>query len=135
MGDPKIKPLDQKLYDSIVKKIKLRVDRWPSAYASGRVVKEYKDEMKKKGLSPYIDEKPKDGLTRWFKEDWVDISTGKPCGSVKSNEYYPICRPSKQISIKTPVTIKELTSDDKKTLIKRKQILKEKTSNIRLSKK
>ena len=24
--------------------------------------------------------KPKGGLTKWFKEEWVDIKTGKPCG-------------------------------------------------------
>ena len=24
--------------------------------------------------------KPKGGLTKWFKEEWVDVKTGKPCG-------------------------------------------------------
>ena len=27
--------------------------------------------------------KSKDGLTKWFKEEWVDIKTGKPCGRKK----------------------------------------------------
>ena len=36
------------------------------------------------------------GLKKWFKEDWVDISTGKPCGrkSAKgSKRKYPKCVP------------------------------------------
>ena len=24
--------------------------------------------------------KPRGGLTKWFKEDWRDVATGKPCG-------------------------------------------------------
>ena len=24
--------------------------------------------------------KPKGGLTKWFKEDWRDVKTGKKCG-------------------------------------------------------
>ena len=40
--------------------------------------------------------KPKGGLTKWFKEDWVDVKTGKPCGrksATKSKRPYPSCRP------------------------------------------
>ena len=40
--------------------------------------------------------KPKGGLTKWFKEDWVDIKTGKKCGRKKakgSKRPYPACRP------------------------------------------
>jgi len=40
--------------------------------------------------------KPKGGLTKWFKEEWVDIKTGKKCGRKKakgSNRPYPACRP------------------------------------------
>jgi hypothetical protein len=42
--------------------------------------------------------KPTDGLTKWFKEEWVDVKTGKPCGrkSAKRGESkrpYPSCRP------------------------------------------
>lgn len=36
------------------------------------------------------------GLRKWFKEDWVDIKTGKPCGrksSKDSSRPYPACRP------------------------------------------
>tara|TARA_R100001510_G_scaffold50666_1_gene49849 strand:+ start:90 stop:383 length:294 start_codon:yes stop_codon:yes gene_type:complete len=38
------------------------------------------------------------GLTKWFKEDWRDVKTGKECGrkSAKdSSRPYPACRPAK----------------------------------------
>tara|TARA_B100001109_G_C18693100_1_gene394314 strand:- start:114 stop:425 length:312 start_codon:yes stop_codon:yes gene_type:complete len=38
------------------------------------------------------------GLTKWFKEDWRDVKTGKKCGrkSAKdSSRPYPACRPAK----------------------------------------
>ncbi len=39
-------------------------------------------------------------LKKWFKEEWVDVKTGKPCGrkSAKKGESkrpYPSCRPKK----------------------------------------
>ena len=30
--------------------------------------------------------KTKGGLTKWFKEDWVDIKTGKKCGRKKPKD-------------------------------------------------
>ena len=39
-------------------------------------------------------------LKRWFKEDWVDIKTGKACGrsGKKDKRGYPACRPKKVAS-------------------------------------
>ena len=40
--------------------------------------------------------KPKGGLTKWFKEDWRDVKTGKKCGRSgkdKKSRPYPACRP------------------------------------------
>ena len=47
--------------------------------------------------------KPKGGLTKWFKEEWVDVKTGKPCGRKsakkgKSKRPSPACRPKKVAS-------------------------------------
>ena len=54
------------------------------------------------------------GLTRWFKEKWVDVKTGKPCGRSKGKKRgYPACRPSKRISSKTPKTASEMSSSEK----------------------
>ena len=36
-------------------------------------------------------------LKRWFKEKWVDVRTGKPCGRksrTKTKRGYPACRPT-----------------------------------------
>ena len=54
------------------------------------------------------------GLTRWFKENWVDVKTGKPCGRQKGEKRgYPACRPSKRVSSKTPKTVGEMTASEK----------------------
>ena len=121
-------PTDQKLYDRIKEHVKARVDRFPSAYASGQIVQEYKAAMEKKGIAPYIKSKPSNtNLGRWYAEDWIDIKTGKPCGSVKTDGYYPTCRPAKRITSKTPVTVKELTPSQKAAMIAQKQVAKMKT--------
>ena len=59
--------------------------------------------------------KPKGGLTKWFKEDWVDLKTGKKCGrsgKEKSTRAYPSCRPKKVAA--------KMTAAEKKSSIKRK---------------
>ena len=53
-------------------------------------------------------------LRRWFKEEWVDVKTGKPCGRQKGEKRkgYPACRPSKRISKDAQKTTKEMTSGE-----------------------
>jgi hypothetical protein len=49
------------------------------------------------------------GLRRWFKEDWTDVKTGKPCGresASDSSRPYPYCRPKTVVSSQTPATTK-----------------------------
>tara|TARA_A100001201_G_scaffold143597_1_gene146060 strand:+ start:6473 stop:6742 length:270 start_codon:yes stop_codon:yes gene_type:complete len=59
--------------------------------------------------------KPRGGLGRWFKEKWVDVKTGKPCGRQKGEKRdgYPACRPSKRVSSKTPKTTGEMSPPEK----------------------
>ena len=58
--------------------------------------------------------KSKGGLARWFKEEWVDIKTGKPCGRKKGEDRaYPACRPKKRVSSKTPKTASEMSASEK----------------------
>ena len=53
-------------------------------------------------------------LDRWFKEKWVDVKTGKPCGRQKGDQRgYPACRPSKRVSSETPKTTNEMSSEEK----------------------
>ncbi len=70
--------------------------------------------------------KTKEGaaLKRWFKEDWVDVRSGKPCGRRKGEKRgTPYCRPSKRVSKKTPVTASEISSSQKKSRIAQKKKL------------
>ena len=54
-------------------------------------------------------------LTKWFKEDWRDVKTGKKCGrsgKEKKERPYPSCRP-KAVAAK-------MTEAEKKSSAKRK---------------
>lgn len=88
-------------------------------YKSSWIVREYK----KRG-GKYIGSKPKSsGLKRWYKEKWVDLnrpiknSAGKTIGykecgrSSAKSKGYPLCRPSKRVSPKTPRTYKEISKN------------------------
>ena len=63
-------------------------------------------------------------LKRWFKEEWKDVRTGKPCGRGKGEKRgTPYCRPSKRVSSKTPKTSKEMTAAEKRSRIAQKKKL------------
>ena len=54
-------------------------------------------------------------LKRWFKEEWIDVRTGKPCGRSKGEKRgVPYCRPKIRISSKTPKTASEMSAAEKK---------------------
>jgi len=60
-------------------------------------------------------------LKRWFREDWVDVKTGKPCGRKKGEKRgTPYCRPSKRVSSKTPKTSSEMTKAEKSSRVAQK---------------
>jgi hypothetical protein len=70
--------------------------------------------------------KTKEGaaLKRWFKEEWVDVRSGKPCGRQAGEKRgTPYCRPSKRVSSRTPVTASELTPSQKKKKVAEKKSL------------
>ena len=76
------------------------------------------------------------GLTRWFKENWVDVKTGKPCGRQKGEKRgYPACRPSKRVSNKTPKTAGEMTASEKARFKREKTSSKKITYQHRRKKK
>ena len=76
-------------------------------------------------------------LKRWFKEKWVDVKTGKPCGRQKGEKRkgYPACRPSRRVSSKTPKTTKEMSSGEKSRFRKSKTGSKRINYNHKLIKK
>lgn len=124
-------PADPELYARIKAKIKREsASRWPSAYLSGHLVKTYKAQMEKRGKKPYKSGSPSkksSSLKRWYSEDWINISTGKKCGDVKTKSYYPVCRPKKKITEDTPRTARSLSTETKRKMIKLKQKAKGKT--------
>jgi hypothetical protein len=99
---------NQVLYD----KVKLEADekyKKPSAYKSGWIVKRYKDLG-----GTYTNDNKTKNLKRWFKEDWKDVA----------GLDYPVFRPTKKISSKTPLTPSEIKPSNliKQSLIK--QVIK-----------
>jgi hypothetical protein len=117
-------PRDKDLYEKVRKKIYIKYPKH-SAYRSGLLVKEYKDEyMKKyKNDNAYIGTKKKnEGLNRWFAEEWKN-QRGEVGYKNKSDVY----RPTKRITDKTPKTFKELSKNEITKAMKEKK----KTGRVR----
>ena len=120
-------PIDKELYNKVKKEAKQKFSSWPSAYASGWLVQEYK----RRG-GRYIGKKPskKIGLGRWFDEKWVDVCYWPKqvsCGRKSADKYasnrkkFPYCRPMVKVTSKTPKTVQELTVSERKKLCSRKR--------------
>lgn len=92
----------KKLADKLYKK--------SSAYKSGFIVKKYKE----LGGTYSGEHNKNDGLSRWMKEKWTDVG----------NKEYPVYRPTKRITSKTPLTIDEIDPKQLKEQIKLKQKIK-----------
>lgn len=111
-------PANTKLYEKIKTQVKQKVSTWPSIYASSLLVSEYK-----KAGGKYIGKKPVDtGLTRWYKEKWIDVCFWpkiKNCGRNDMKTKYPKCRPLYKISKKTPKTVTEIIKEKNKKFLKR----------------
>jgi hypothetical protein len=80
-----------------------------SIYRSSYIVKMYKED----GGKIKNKKSPKTGLTRWFKEQWIQVvpylekGLKIECGG-KSDKDGKACRPLYRITKDTPITIKEL---------------------------
>ena len=100
-------PSDPKLYERVKKEVYAKYPKH-SAYRSGILVKEYKKMFNNSTKLPYIGQTPKkEGLSRWFMENWKS-DTGKYEYTSKSSVY----RPTKRVTRQTPKTFSELTSKD-----------------------
>jgi hypothetical protein len=63
-------------------------------------------------------------LKRWFKEEWIDVRTGKPCGRRAGEKRgVPYCRPKKRVSSATPKTASEMSASEKRRKITEKKKL------------
>jgi hypothetical protein len=130
-------PTNTKLYNKIKQEAKQKFKVWPSAYASGWLVKEYK----RRG-GGYSGKKSKySGISRWYNEKWINVcklpkkvSCGRSKLSKNWKENYPYCRPSIRINSSTPKTAKELSKEEikKRCQIKRKSPMKKVTRSKRV---
>ncbi len=128
-------PLDKALYARVKAEADKKFLAPTSVYKSPWIVGEYK---RRGGL--YAEPKQKNqGLLRWFRERWVDLTRPirdknnqlkgyEPCGREKADTsgIYPVCRPTKRITKGTPTTASELTPKAIKKAEKEKQKLKHK---------
>lgn len=96
-------PIDIKLYNKIKKKI-FTNNPINSAYRSGLLVKTYKEEFKKKygNIDAYFGNKKMEGLTRWYRENWVNINPDN------NKNLYPTYRPTIRVTKDTPKTVQEI---------------------------
>ena len=86
-----------------------RIYKKSSAYKSGWIVRTYKQ----RGGTYTDDRKPRD-LKRWFAEEWTDIG-GKA---------YPVYRPTKRVSKKTPLLASEIDPKNLQRQIALKQSIR-----------
>jgi len=118
-------PTDKALYNRVKAAAKKKFKVWPSAYASGWVVREYK----RRGGKYSGKKNVREGLARWFAEKWINVcklpkrvACGRPKTSLSTwKKKYPYCRPSKRVSRSTPRTAKELSKEEIKRRCQRKR--------------
>lgn len=114
---------DKELHSRAVSAAKSKFKVWPSAYASGYVVQQYKQMYKKKhgSLSGAFksdeQELHADDLDKWFKEKWVRIGANGeilgPCGAREEKEGKPKCLPQ--------VKAQAMSKEERQTIVARKR--------------
>ena len=114
---------DKELHSRAVAAAKSKFKVWPSAYASGYVVQQYKRMYKEKhgsmsgafksdGQEIYADD-----LDKWFKEKWVRIGANGeimgPCGAREEKEGKPKCLPQAKAQA--------MSKEERQTIVARKR--------------
>lgn len=100
-----MKVKNPELYEKVKKIVNQQYSK-PSAYRSGAYIKLYKKmggEFEDEPDDKTIDGKP---LKRWMMEGWRDINP------LKTESSYPVFRPTKRISKKTPLTVQEVDPEN-----------------------
>jgi len=107
-------PKDNRLYNYVKRLANKKFKSPTGVYRSSWIVKKYKSLGGKYTSGGHNS----DGLKRWYKEKWVNLNSPikhkkgqyHSCGRKSaSTGKYPLCRPSKRISKKTPRTYKEIS--------------------------
>lgn len=140
-------PINKALYQRVKREAKRKFKVFPSAYASGWIVKTYKQKGgkykvvsdkrrsrkskrrsrkgKRRSRKSKTRKSSRTGISRWFKEKWIDacqLPKRVSCGRKKSQKKnYPYCRPSVRVSPQTPKTIREIGRKELKKRCSRKR--------------
>ena len=117
-------PSNKKLYNKVKSQAKKKFKVWPSAYASGWLVKEYKRQGGK-----YSGKKSSSsGISRWYKEKWINmcklpkkVSCGRSKLSKNWKKNYPYFRPSIKVNSSTPKLASKLSKKEIEKRCKRKR--------------
>jgi phage-related protein (TIGR01555 family) len=114
---------DKELHSRAVSAAKAKFKVWPSAYASGYVVQQYKQMYKKKhgslggAFKSDEGELHADDLDKWFKEKWVRIGANGeilgPCGAREEKEGKPKCLPQAKAQA--------MSKEERQTIVRRKR--------------
>lgn len=119
-------PQNTKLYNDVKSEAKRKFKRWPSAYGSAWLVREYKrrggkykNESKVRSPATVQSRRVrsrksprKTGVSRWMDEEWIQVvpylmkGERVACGAKK--DMTKACRPFRRISDETPITLPEL---------------------------
>jgi hypothetical protein len=119
-------PVNKTLYNKVKSQAKRKFKKWPSAYGSAWLVKEYK---RQGGKYRGGVKSKSSGISRWMEEKWIDVCKlpkKVKCGRSKlsnSNwkKKYPYCRPSIRVNSQTPVLASKLGKKQIKNLCSRKR--------------
>lgn len=89
-------PVNKKLYNKVKEEVYKKNPKH-SLFRSAQVQKEYQEEG---GKYKHNDNKPKMGIDKWFKQEWLDAESFLndkivPCGAKTEYDNYPLCRPKK----------------------------------------
>ena len=112
-------PADEQLYEQ-AKSIIVSKYKKNSAYRSGAIIQAYKKLFHEQHPNepPYLDDRQPRNLKRWFQEEWTNVV---PLVDSNENDLYPVLRPLRRISKKTPLTITEIPIQDIKKQVQLKQ--------------
>lgn len=124
---------------ALYKRVKAEADKKflapTSIYKSAWIVSEYK---KRGGIYKEDRKNPNQGLLRWFRERWVDLTRPiqkkgrivdyEECGRKQASTKgtYPLCRPVRRITKETPKTVGELAPRAIQRAEREKQKIKQK---------
>ena len=103
------KPANPELYARVKREAKRRFSRWPSAYGSAWLVKEYK---RRGGTYRSKTRSARKGVGKWMREEWVQVGPAVeegryvPCGGRERDG--KACRPRVRRDSRTPMTVAEV---------------------------